>query len=72
MTPEQLASEKRLGPLKFYLGWRLSAGLIRVVYGKWHLHLGVHPNHWTWGHKVEEYDQCADYWGAGPIFLVAK
>lgn len=38
----------------------------------WCLHLGVYPAHWVWGHEVEPYDLCADYYGTGPLFLLVR
>ena len=29
-------------------------------------------NHWLWGHAIEPYDLCLDYYGGGPFFLLVK
>lgn len=52
--------------------WFKRCGLISISWGVWALHLGVQPSHWRFGHSIESYDSCIDYWGLGPIFLLAR
>jgi hypothetical protein len=49
------------------------AGLITLhTRGKWAFHLFPSWKHWKWGHSVEPYMFCLDYWGCGPLFLAAR
>ncbi len=49
------------------------AGLVSLCsIGNWAIHLFPSRKHWKWGHSVEEYQQCLDYWGLGPLLLVAR
>lgn len=48
------------------------AGLVSVHFGDWAVHLFPSPKFWKWGHSIEPYAQCMDYWGFGPLLLVCK
>jgi len=48
------------------------AGLVSLHTNYGSVHLGVYPGHWIWGHEFEEYDCVLEYWGLGPLFLLAK
>jgi len=32
----------------------------------------VRPSHWEWGHRTEDYDLIAEYYGLGPLFLLVE
>ncbi len=52
-----------------------SALAIQLDKPEWMLHIGLNPfdrGSWEFGHSVEQYDQCADYWAFGPIFRVVR
>jgi hypothetical protein len=54
------------------------AGLITLhSQEKWAFHLFPSWKHWKWGHSFDSwlmrcYGFKLDYWGLGPLFLVAK
>lgn len=52
-------------------GWKHHAGLVCLLIGRFAVHVGVKRRHWVWGYKAEEYDHVLDYYGFGPVFLVA-
>lgn len=47
------------------------AGLVTVHCGNWAFHLLPLRRYWVWGFKVEPVTKLIDFWGAGPLFLVA-
>lgn len=64
----------------------VSLSLISIHTLRFSVHLGVFPREdslkhpvtdedveikrWLWGHAVEPYDRCLDYYGFGPFFYV--
>ncbi len=48
------------------------AGLLTLWVGDWSIHFALPPSHWKLGHSIEEYDQCLDYWGLGPLVLLVR
>ncbi len=49
------------------------AGLVSVfIRERWAVHLLPRPTHWKWGHSVDPYVLCMDYWGLGPLLLIAR
>ena len=66
-------------------GWRKNAGLVHIHLTRKRIpflsqkrelgtyidiHFFVQKGHWMWGHSWEEYDMCAEYYAAGPLFLL--
>lgn len=51
--------------------YRKTAGLFSIHTRYWSFHLLPRPKSWVWGYAAEDYDQCMDYYGFGPLFLVA-
>lgn len=58
-----------LGPFRF--GWKYNAGLICFSFRKVSIHIVVAKDCWHWGRDTEEYEACLEYFGLGPLLLIA-
>lgn len=56
--------------MKITFFWR-NAGLVSFMSDGVCVHLFPSYRHWVWLRDTEDYDMCLEYFGLGPLLLVA-
>ena len=62
---------KTTSNIKLRFGWEKNAGMVALHLNNVSIHFGVHSDHWMFGRETEEYDRCLEYFGLGPLLLIA-